>query len=94
MSHVRFQTTVAMDLAYLTGQRPADVLAMRKDDIKRDAEEGPQDMLQSLGAATPGCSRAVYSWVCPVTTIVVSACGNAKAGSFEGEFNCRNSGVS
>lgn len=26
-----------MDLAYLTGQRPADVLVMRKDDIKDKA---------------------------------------------------------
>lgn len=26
-----------MDLAYLTGQRPADVLEMRKDDIKDKA---------------------------------------------------------
>lgn len=28
---------VAMDLAYLTGQRPADVLVMRKDDIEDNA---------------------------------------------------------
>jgi integrase len=50
---------VAMDLAYLTGQRPADVLVMRKDDIEDKAlgvntEEDPQEAADPAGGGRIG----------------------------------------